>query len=199
MKVFKRQRGFASARRRRDGFTLIELLVVISVISLLSSVVFASLNSARAKARDARRMSDLHQIVIALESYYADNGTYPPVPATGPCGAPYNGLNCNGYYTYSSWNTLATVLAPYLTLPRDPINSGCTPWDITDNCYSYAYGNVGTGTGGTSYQLGYDLVMQLENKSSPYRCEIKDYRFNSTGTPSWCGSYSDYLYDAGRN
>ncbi len=35
----------------RKGFTLIELLVVISIISLLSSVVLASLNSARAKAR----------------------------------------------------------------------------------------------------------------------------------------------------
>jgi prepilin-type N-terminal cleavage/methylation domain-containing protein len=35
----------------KKGFTLIELLVVISIISLLSSVVLASLNSARDKAR----------------------------------------------------------------------------------------------------------------------------------------------------
>src|SRR3989344_8817512 len=34
----------------RKGFTLIELLVVISIISMLSSVVLASLNGARAKA-----------------------------------------------------------------------------------------------------------------------------------------------------
>ncbi len=58
------------------GFTLIELLVVISIIGILSSVVLASLNSARAKARDARRMSDLNSIQIALEMYYLDYGTY---------------------------------------------------------------------------------------------------------------------------
>jgi prepilin-type N-terminal cleavage/methylation domain-containing protein len=37
----------------KRGFTLIELLVVISIISLLSSVVMSSLNSARDKARIA--------------------------------------------------------------------------------------------------------------------------------------------------
>lgn len=60
------------------GFTLIELLVVISIISLLSSVVFTTVNSARMKARDARRIADLRQIATALEFYYDTNGQYPP-------------------------------------------------------------------------------------------------------------------------
>jgi prepilin-type N-terminal cleavage/methylation domain-containing protein len=59
------------------GFTLIELLVVIAIIGLLSSVVLASLNSARQKGRDARRIADIKQIQLALELYFDANGGYP--------------------------------------------------------------------------------------------------------------------------
>ncbi len=59
------------------GFTLIELLVVIAIIGILSSVVLASLNSARSKARDAKRVSDAHQITNALNLYYDSNQRYP--------------------------------------------------------------------------------------------------------------------------
>lgn len=45
-------------------------MVVIAIIGILASVVLVSLNSARSKARDARRISDLHQISLALENYY---------------------------------------------------------------------------------------------------------------------------------
>lgn len=62
---------------RSRGFTLIELLVVIAIIGLLSSVVLASLNSARQKGRDARRIADIKQLQTALELYYDQNGTYP--------------------------------------------------------------------------------------------------------------------------
>jgi len=62
---------------KTKGFTLIELLVVIAVIGLLSTIVMVSLNSARAKARDARRKEDLKSIRTALEMYYNDNNNIP--------------------------------------------------------------------------------------------------------------------------
>jgi len=64
-------------KSKTKGFTLIELLVVISIIGILSSIVLASLNTARAKTRDARRLSDMHQMEIALELYYDKFGVYP--------------------------------------------------------------------------------------------------------------------------
>lgn len=63
--------------KKSQAFTLIELLVVISIIGLLSTLSIVSLNGARAKARDAKRMSDLKMISDAVERYNIDNGEYP--------------------------------------------------------------------------------------------------------------------------
>lgn len=67
-----------SGRGEDEGFTLIELLVVIAIIGLLASVVLVSLNSARAKSRDAKRIADAKLIANAMELYFNDNATYPP-------------------------------------------------------------------------------------------------------------------------
>lgn len=65
--------------KNHKGFTLIELLVVIAIISLLSSVVLASLNSARMKARDAARITEIKQIKNGLELYITKHGKLPYV------------------------------------------------------------------------------------------------------------------------
>ena len=63
--------------RQEKGFTLIELLVVIAIIGLLASIVLVSLNTARAKARDAKRITDFRNVSLAMELYYDSFGTYP--------------------------------------------------------------------------------------------------------------------------
>lgn len=168
---------------RQRGFTLIELLVVIAIIGMLSSVILASLNSARAKSRDTRRIADLSQIRTALELYYDDHGFYP----RSGCG-----WDCNGYrysYNTTSWNALASDLAPYIAaLPKDPLNISCAPWG--NNCHSYAYGNVGRNT----YSPTYDLTANLETQHAQ-RCAVKGWRFYFSDAP-WCGSYSGQIYEA---
>jgi prepilin-type N-terminal cleavage/methylation domain-containing protein len=166
------------------GFTLIELLVVISIIGVVSATVLLGLNIARVKARDARRISDLEQVRTALELYAADNnGNYPT--------AAY-------WYssTDSSWNTntnplYAALVPKYISrLPIDPINNTQFPW-VNGN-YSYAYG---FNKAALPSAEKYDLVGQLENTSSPYRCAVKDWIFQAVGG-SWCAvhGYSPYLY-----
>ena len=51
--------------------------MVIAVIGILAAVVLASLNNARAKARDAKRIADLKQVQLALELYRNANSDYP--------------------------------------------------------------------------------------------------------------------------
>jgi prepilin-type N-terminal cleavage/methylation domain-containing protein len=64
-------------KNKNSGFTLIELLVVISVIGLMSAVIMVSLNSVRAKARDARRVQNVDAIATGVEIYFASNGFMP--------------------------------------------------------------------------------------------------------------------------
>ncbi len=66
----------------KSGFTLIELLVVIAIIGLLSTIALNSLDSARAGARDAKRLSDLKTIQKAMELYMNDHDGHLPT-ATG--------------------------------------------------------------------------------------------------------------------
>jgi prepilin-type N-terminal cleavage/methylation domain-containing protein len=71
------KRFFRNKNMNRRGFTLIELLVVISIIALLSSIVLASLNSAREKARVSAFLQNIRQFQLALEVYKNDKGYYP--------------------------------------------------------------------------------------------------------------------------
>lgn len=91
----------------KRGFTLIELLVVIAIIGILSSVVLASLNSARRKGRDARRVADLKQLQLALELYYDANGAYPAAISVANLVTP-------GYIA---------------TIPTDPLDQVAYPYD----------------------------------------------------------------------
>ena len=72
---------FTSLKNSKKGFTLIELLVVIAIIGILSSVVLASLSTAREKSRDAKRISDVGQVQLALELFFDAAQSYPTTTA----------------------------------------------------------------------------------------------------------------------
>lgn len=63
--------------RNRKGFTLIELLIVVAIIGILAAIAIPQFSAYRAKAYNSAATSDLKNSKTSLESYFADNQTYP--------------------------------------------------------------------------------------------------------------------------
>ncbi len=61
------------------GFTLVELLAVISIIGLLAAIALPAISRMHARARLGAAKAQLAEIEPALEDYYAENDTYPPM------------------------------------------------------------------------------------------------------------------------
>ncbi len=154
-------------RRDRRGFTLIELLVVIAIIGILASIVLASLNTARKKSRDARRISDIKQLQLALELYFDANS------ASYPAGTDLTPLQTQGFIP---------------VLPKDPSNSALN--------YNYqgvtSAGVACTAAPCTSYHIGTTLA----EHSNPALANDKDsavgfYGFGKAAEGTGCPAASD--------
>lgn len=163
-------------KMRKKAFTLIELLVVISIVSLLSSVIFANVSNTRARARDARRQVDMKALSTALQLYYDKFGSYPAnlTPGTEVCSN--SGAN---------WTTLWT---PFITngfLPAVPQGPGGGTGVYTANyCYYlYAAGSVSGAFLVTSFETLPDSTTGVSPSCRPF----------AAGT-NWCSSSSNKYY-----
>lgn len=122
-------------KKTLKGYTLIEMLMVVAIIGVLASSILIGLGSARSKARDARRITDLKSTQTALELYYSKYGVY---PSRSP-----------GSNETWEWADLVNVLTSSETglkiskVPKDPLNN-------TEYVYKYA-------TDGQNYILGAKL------------------------------------------
>ncbi len=133
----------------KKGFTLIELLVVIAIIGILSTMAVIALGSARKKARDGKRQSDLKILQTAVEMYIADNDAV-PVPT----------IAANDGWDGAA-NSLAVLLNDYLTggMPVDP--SG------TARDWIYCFNNTnGTYMVATSLEQNKDVNADLDSVSN---------------------------------
>ena len=134
--------------QEKSGFTLIELLVVIAIIGLLSSMTLASLNIARLKARDARRVADIRELQVALELYY-NSQSVPEYPAASAV--------CDAAAAYGLEALVAGGFIP--TIPRDP--------NAVPNCYRYT-------SNAASPRAAYHLGAALEEAANPTLTADKD-------------------------
>lgn len=134
---------------QNQGFTLIELLVVISIISLVSSVVIAGTNIAKAKSRDGAKIATSRQVATALTAYNIDKNK-----------APANYANTDGSYNSSGAGN--AIAFEDQSNPQNPTtNSGraynASMKELVDGNYlsaiphssggqPYAYYNYGSGS-----------------------------------------------------
>ena len=125
----------------KKGFTLIEILIVVAIIAILASIVLIGLGPAQQSGRDARRLSDLHEIQNALELYYNKCGYY---PGTANCASNADAASMAAVNTAVAGSALGVNSA----LPQDP-SAGAT----------YFYDSFNNGT---TYTLG----AKLENPNS---------------------------------
>ncbi|MCX6754390.1 MAG: type II secretion system protein [Candidatus Nomurabacteria bacterium] len=143
---------YKNIHTRQSGFTLtlIELLVVIAIIGILSSVILAALNSARAKARDARRMRDINEINNAISLYVSAKGHAPDFNGDTGCSNPSagRGRECQANDwdggVGHKWSELELDLKPYMKkLPVDPCGLACfttkTDQNGTNRRYFFDY------------------------------------------------------------
>ena len=152
-----RTRGFGIRKQR--GFTLIELLIVIAIIGILTSVVLISVSGARAKGRDAARISDLEQAVVAFRLHAETYGTF-QVSGAGYAGRGWFAFENGGTYP----DSLSAKLVELGFLPtelHDPLVPSGAAAANGHRQYMFYFKDDGAKSGGC-------MFAQLENPTDEH-------------------------------
>lgn len=89
-------------KKLQKGFTLIELLVVIAIIGILSSVVLASLSSARTRGGDTAVRSELANMRSQAQLYFTTNGHFGTSTFAFPSGSYAHCNDANSIFVAST-------------------------------------------------------------------------------------------------
>jgi type IV pilus assembly protein PilE len=109
----------------KRGFTLTELIIVIAIIGILAAIAIPAYIGQQKRAARTEAYSNLENLRLLEEQYFAENGRYAPNPDAT--------WNYNGTYGTAD-NGIEDVLP------------GFKPGDAASLAFSYSLQSSGTGT-----------------------------------------------------
>src|SRR3989344_7249210 len=143
--------------KNQKGFTLIELLVVIAIIGLLSTIAVVAMNGARAKARDAKRISDIKQMSTILDIEAAAN------PGTGGIGVDLTCCAGAARALTTACTNAGDIATSFPTLTDPSGTVACADASAAPCAYSIAKNQAAAATGQTG---DYGICFYLESSSN---------------------------------
>ncbi len=131
----------------KKGFSIIELLVVVAIIAILTAIVTSNFATSKSKSRDAKRVSDISQIQLALEMVFDKCNAYPEGISKGSTIPldPVSGTFCRKLGSNSNY-----TLGDFISV---------VPKESATQPYTYAKNS-------TAPFVDYVLRARLENNSS---------------------------------
>ena len=160
----------------RRGFTLIELLVVVAIIGILSALLGAGIQKARAKGQSAVCLNNLRQMVMSAHSYAMNNDDRLPPAVERNLSTKEN----------RTWESFLWDLGSGEKVQQCPSYSGSANWEedaFTGYNYNASY------VGGTHYIKD----GRLHPLSTPST------RLSQIEAPAFCALFGDGEYEGGAN
>lgn len=160
---------------RQKGFTIVELLVVIVVIGILASITLATFGNVKSQARDTQRLSDARSIMIALDIYKTNIGSYPLPTSVDNSWEDSNEDGGRGAFMeyLQSSGTISQAA------PVDPVNTASQ---------SYAYYVYPAGTSACDYNRGAFYVLGIRDMENSGRPHPKSPGFSCSGR-NWSSEF----------
>ena len=153
----------------QHGFTLVELLVVIAVIAILAALLLPALTRSKSAAKRIQCVSNLRQLGLATQMYWAENN--------GDCFRWNNGPDGAGTLYWFGW--LASTATPEGQRAFDPAPGALYTYlqgGGVEVCPSlnYALAQFKLKATGTTYGYGYNLYLSVPPASvKPFKPPIK--------------------------
>ena len=174
-------------RNTKKAFTLVELIVVITILAVLGTIAFISLQGYSGEARDSKRLSDVNNLVKKVNIELSKGTTLASLFSGST--TPTNDLTINGSGSQSRYQWTVN----FLTIKENQADfqDKTSTWVIVNYPMSYSIG----GTGVNAYKF-----MQIATFSEAKNSAVvvgNYYKMQSGDSESLIKNGSNFVTNAG--